>query len=269
MSVAAKRRRYGIPTGQYTEGMEVVRDVQEVKRESPDLLLPMYGHLMRAWAGQWLFYQDPDGEVRAEEIGDPTGGSRDIVSGEIRATQETDADRPVLGVDSIVVNSGWLRMDHRPELNLDGGGLTIINQIVNAGGRVELGRKRVPNDEDGRIIYRSEDDGDILIQLDEAGTPADTRQRIDVSNALDEGAEHIVVMRYDQGQDVSTCFVDGVEQGSDGPTGLSDGDLTSNENFMQIGDTISGGVDSEMMAVTIFFGPVSDDKIQRISETLS
>ena len=101
-----RRRRYGIPRGQYTDGMEVVRDVQGVLRESPDLLLPMYGHLMRAWAGQWLYYQAPAGEVRAEEIGDPVGDIRDIVSGEIRAVQEVDADRPVLGGDHIAGRDG-------------------------------------------------------------------------------------------------------------------------------------------------------------------
>ena len=91
---AVMRRRYGVPPGQYSEGMGVVRGYQTVLRTSPTV--PVLFELPK-WAGRQILWQDPDGTIPVESIGDPIGGVAHPLTGDILAVQTTDSARPMYG----------------------------------------------------------------------------------------------------------------------------------------------------------------------------
>ena len=97
---AAMRRRYGIPTGQYTEGMGVVRDVQGVLR--PPAPTALWDFRLPAWAGAHRLWLDSGRTMRASEIGDPVGARDDLGPDGLHAVQTTDAERPTwLGMEGV------------------------------------------------------------------------------------------------------------------------------------------------------------------------
>ena len=86
--------RFGIPRGQYTAGMRTVRGYQRIL--SADPAVPVLLQLPK-WAGRQILFQEPACTILVEDPGDPIGGVRHPLTGEILVVQETDANRPVWG----------------------------------------------------------------------------------------------------------------------------------------------------------------------------
>ena len=106
----AQRRRYAIPRGQYTAGMRTVRGYQRIL--SADPAVPVLLQLPK-WAGRQILFQDPACTIPVEDPGDPIGGVRHPLTGEIIAVQTTDADRPVWGgvsVGAVLDGGQWLEL---------------------------------------------------------------------------------------------------------------------------------------------------------------
>ena len=88
---ATMRRRYGIPRGQYSEGLGVVRGYQSILR--PPAPAALWDFRLPAWAGKHRLWLDSGRTMRASEIGDPAGARDDLGPDGLHAVQTTDADR--------------------------------------------------------------------------------------------------------------------------------------------------------------------------------
>ena len=103
------RGSYGVPPGQYSEGMETVRGYQDVLRTGPTV--PVLLELPK-WEGRQILFQDPDGTIPVEAIGDPIGGVRHPLTGAKLVEQTTDSRRPLYGGIGVgATNSGDAYLD--------------------------------------------------------------------------------------------------------------------------------------------------------------
>ena len=89
----------------------ITAQYDEILATEPAVLFPMNGADLLEYRGQHLYWQDAAGTVKAENIGDPVGGAVDIVAGEILAVQDADANRLVLGEDSIIVDTSGQHLE--------------------------------------------------------------------------------------------------------------------------------------------------------------
>ena len=156
--IQQNRRRFGIPRAQYTAGMRTVRGYQRIL--SADPAVPVLLQLPK-WAGRQILFQDPAGTVPVEAIGDPIGGVRHPLTGEIIAVQETDADRPVWGGVGVGADCG----DRDSDLYL-----TVANASSSVGtAPVSIVADVTSSSTSDDIYYSSffdEDDNEVAFRMD-------------------------------------------------------------------------------------------------------
>ena len=196
--------RFGIPRGQYTAGMRTVRGYQRIL--STDPAVPVLLQLPK-WAGRQILFQDPACTIPVESPGDPIGGVRHPLTGEIIAVQETDANRPVYGgieVGAVSNSSNDFLVtpsDQGYELNKN---LTFMVEASNS--TAASGGQHIADlwSGSGRVVFRYSDD-DVFYRNTDGNTPAQ-QPALDY---LDEEFAHYATV-YDGSR--GKTYRDGVEQ---------------------------------------------------------
>ena len=257
---AAMRHRYGVPPGQYSEGMGVVRSYQSVLRTDPTV--PALFQLPK-WEGRQILFQDPDGEVPVESVGEPIGGVRHPLTGEKLADQTTDSDRFMWsGVADGSDGDGGahLEIDFTEWGGPYGWGTGEASSIV-AMAAVESKNSAICGGDDSHrfSIYRSSSADELIIYN---GNDLRARDLDDDYEVPDE--EPIVYAALMKGED-SKIFMDGIEkeEGDAGSGTAETGYIGALENrdSLRLRGTIQ--------VYLLYDEELSDDDFQEISEILA
>lgn len=235
---SALEDRYGLPS--YTEGMPIVRSLQHILRLGP--AVPVFLQLTK-WAGQQILYQDAACTIPVESIGDPIGGVRHPVTGEIILVQTTDADRPTWGgVLRGAIFDGISYLENTTDTDLfdpkDQPFTVTVRAVADSSGGGDIRglwvRKRGADER--RYYSVLEADGQYRLQIDDG---------VDTGFFRDGGAhyddtEHDFAQVLRRGTDVTQeSWVDGAMGGSE--TYSSFGTL-ADDGVFSLGNNVGAGV---------------------------